>query len=88
MLRHFVANGYGGIDVQDRLDQVKGPMLLFAGRDDRVCSVEAAQAIAAGVPQAELIVCEHSGHFAFVEERELFLAAVRRFLAGHFTALA
>ncbi|OIK07492.1 alpha/beta fold hydrolase [Streptomyces monashensis] len=88
VLRYLVANGYGGIEVQDRLDQVKGPMLLFAGRDDRVCSVEAAEAIAAGVPQAELVVCEHSGHFAFVEERELFLAAVRRLLAGHFTGPA
>ncbi|MFB8177022.1 alpha/beta fold hydrolase [Streptomyces sp. NPDC055966] len=85
VLRHFVANGYGGIDVRDRLDRVKGPMLLFAGRDDRVCSVAAAEAIAAGVPQAELVVCEHSGHFAFVEEREPFLAAVRRFLTRHFT---
>jgi proline iminopeptidase len=76
-----VATDYGGIDVQDRLDQVKGPMLVVAGRADRVCSVEAAQAIAAGVPQAELVVCERSGHFAFVEERDLFLAEVRRFLA-------
>lgn len=88
VLRHLVASGYGGIDVENRLDQVKGPLLVFAGREDRVCSVQAAEAIAAGVPQAELVLCEHSGHFAFVEEQELFLARVRRFLAGHLTGRA
>jgi pimeloyl-ACP methyl ester carboxylesterase len=42
--------------------------------------VEAVEAIAAGVPGAELVVFEHSGHMTFVEETDRFLAAVREFL--------
>jgi proline iminopeptidase len=37
--------------------------------------------MAAGLPDAELVVFEHSGHMAFVEENEAYLSAVRDFLA-------
>ena len=55
-------------------------MLVLAGRHDRTCSVEAAEAMAAGIPRAELVVFERSGHFTFAEEPEAYVAAVRRFL--------
>ena len=45
------------------------PVLVLAGRHDRVCSVPAAEAIAAGVPGAELRVFEDSGHMMFAEEQ-------------------
>jgi proline iminopeptidase len=54
---------------------------VLAGQQDRTCSVEGAKAIAAGIPDAELVVFEHSGHMAFVEEREAYRAALQRFLA-------
>jgi proline iminopeptidase len=82
-LRHFVANDYGGIDVEDHLDRVKGPMLVLAGYHDRICSIAASEAIARNVPRAELVILERSGHFAFVEEQEAFISAVRRFLEAH-----
>jgi proline iminopeptidase len=83
LLRHFAASGYGGIEVRDRLGDVAAPMLVLAGRHDRTCGVEAAEAIAAGVTGAELVVFERSGHMAFVEEQDAWLEAVRRFLATH-----
>jgi hypothetical protein len=46
VLRTFSANGYGGIEVEDRLGEIPQPLLVVAGRHDRTCSVEAAQAIA------------------------------------------
>jgi proline-specific peptidase len=82
-LRHFAANGYGDINVEDRLDRVQGPMLVLAGRHDRLCSIAAAEAIARHVPRAEVVILERSGHFAFVEEQEAFISAVRRFLEAH-----
>jgi proline-specific peptidase len=80
MLRASSANGYGGIEVEDRLGEVTSPMLVLTGRHDRTCTVEASEAIASGVPNAELRIFERSGHMTFVEEPELYIATVRSFL--------
>ena len=83
VLRHFASEEYGGIEVEDRLGDVTQPVLVLAGRHDRTCSVEAAQAIAEGVPQAELEVFESSGHMTFVEQNEAYVRTVRDFLKRH-----
>jgi proline-specific peptidase len=80
VLRVFSANGYGGIEVEDRLGEVVSPVLVTTGRHDRTCTVEAAEAIAKGVPNAELRIFEQSGHMTFVEEPELYVAIIRSFL--------
>jgi proline iminopeptidase len=69
------------LDLEDRLGEVGHPLLVLAGRHDRICTVAAAEAIAGGVPGAELCVLEHSAHMGFVEEPEAYRDAVRRFLA-------
>jgi len=83
ILRHFSQQEYGGIDVVDRLPQVPQPVLALAGRYDRTCPVEGAQAIAGGVPHGECVVFECSGHMTFVEENERYLSVVRDFLTRH-----
>ena len=80
VLRHFAAADYGGIEVEDRLGDVTQPVLVLAGRHDRTCVVAANEAIAAGIPDAELVVFEDSGHMTYAEENEAYLEAVRRFL--------
>lgn len=80
VLRHFAQEEYGGIEVEDRLKEVTQPMLVLAGRHDRTCAVEASEVIAAGVPNARLVVFENSGHMTFVEENEAYLEVVRDFL--------
>ena len=82
VLRHFAAEGYGAIEVEDRLDLVGSPTLVLAGRHDRTCVPEAAEAIAAGIADAQLVMFEHSGHMTFVEEPEAYLEAVSRFLSS------
>jgi len=72
---------YGSIDVLHRLGEVTHPVLVLAGRYDRTCSVQAGEAIAQGIPDAELIVFENSAHMMFVEEHDAYLDAVRDFLA-------
>lgn len=79
VLRHF-AGDYGGIEVESRLGEIRSPVLVAAGRYDRTCTVEAAEAMAAGIPGAELVVFESSGHMMFVEEPDRYIAAVRDFL--------
>jgi proline iminopeptidase len=81
VLRAAATDGYGHIEVEDRLGDVRHPVLVLAGRHDRTCSVRAAEAIAGGVPDADLVVFEHSAHMTFVEEPDAYRDAVRRFLA-------
>jgi proline iminopeptidase len=83
VLRHFAVQDYGTIEVEDRLGGVSQPVLVLAGRHDRTCSVEAAEVITRGIPQAELVIFEHSGHMTYVEENEPYLATVRTFLGRH-----
>lgn len=82
VLRAAAAADYLHIDVENRLAAVTHPVLVIAGRHDRVCPVEANAAIAEGIPGAELVVLEESAHMGYVEEPERYLAAVRAFLAG------
>jgi proline iminopeptidase len=81
VLRAAATNGYGHIEVEDRLADVAHPVLVLVGRHDRTCSVEGAETITRGIPGAELVVFEHSGHMAFVEEPGAYCDAVRGFLA-------
>ncbi len=83
MLRKAAAEDYGGIEVEDRLGDIRHPVLILAGRWDRTCSVEAAECIAAKTPNAELVVFENSGHIIFVEENERYISTVRAFLERH-----
>jgi proline iminopeptidase len=83
VIRYFARQDYGMIEVEDRLGGVSQPVLVLAGRHDRTCSVEAAGVIAGGIPQAELVIFEQSGHMTFVEENEYYLATVRKFLGSH-----
>lgn len=80
-LRHFVRTGFDGVDVEDRLAEVRRPVLVLAGRHDRFCALEGARAIADAVPGARLVVFEKSAHMAFVEETDRDVDEVRSFLA-------
>lgn len=83
VLRHFAIQAYGGIEVEAQLPHVTHPVLVMAGRYDRTCSVPAAEAIAAGIPNAQLVIFENSGHMTFIEENARFLRKVRDFLDNH-----
>jgi len=80
VLRTAATDGYGHIEVEDRLGDVTHPLLVIAGRHDRTCSVQGAEAIAGGVPAADLVVLEDSGHMTYVEEPNAYREAVRHFL--------
>jgi proline iminopeptidase len=80
VIRHFAAQDYGGIDVENRLGEVTHPVLVLAGRHDRTCPAGAAEDMARRLPGAELVVFEDSAHMMFAEEQDRYLATVRRFL--------
>jgi proline iminopeptidase len=83
ILQHFAKAEYGGIEVEARLENVTQPVLVCTGRHDRVCTVEAAEAMAKGLPDSKLVILENSGHMTFVEENELYLNVIREFLNEH-----
>jgi len=80
VVRHFAAQDYGGIDVENRLGEVTHPVLVLAGRHDRTCAAGASEDMAGRLPDAELVVFENSAHMMFAEEQDRYLATVRRFL--------
>ena len=70
----------GEYHVRDRLHEIRTPTLVIVGRHDFICSPIQAEILHAGIPNAQLVMFEHSGHFPWIEEPEAFFAAVRSFL--------
>lgn len=68
-------------DLTARLPEIQVPVLVTVGRHDWITPLEASEELAAGLPNRELVVFEHSGHSPQTEERELFLSTVRGFLS-------
>lgn len=79
---HFAATDFENLSLDERLGEVRVPTLVIGGRLDRTCPVGAAEELAAGIPNAELVVFERSGHTPFVEEQDAYVEAVRRFVLG------
>jgi len=52
------------------------PVVIAAGRHDRVCPIERAQLLARLIPRARLRVFEASGHFPWIEEPAAFFEDV------------
>jgi proline iminopeptidase len=65
-----------------RLPAIATPTLVLAGRDDWITPPAQAERIHAGLPNAELVIFEESGHFPFVEEQPAFLQVVGDWIAG------
>ena len=70
-------------NVTRRLGEIHVPTLVTVGREDFICPPSRAEILHAGIPDSELAIFEHSGHFPFVEEPETFFATVRNWLARH-----
>ncbi len=68
-------------DITDRLGDIHAPTLIIVGRDDFITPPSQAAVVQAGIPGAELVIMEQSGHFPYAEEPEAFEAAVRGWLA-------
>src|SRR5258706_5408989 len=83
VLRFFANADYGGIEVEDKLVNVTHPVLVLAGRGDRTSVIEGAEALAKGLPNAELVVFENRGHMPYLEGNEKYLKLVREFLNRH-----
>lgn len=70
------------VDVGERLAQVRPPVLVVTGDQDRLVPVEDTRRVAAGPPNADLVVLPGCGHAPQEECPEAFLDAVNGWLTG------
>ncbi|WDZ86729.1 alpha/beta fold hydrolase [Micromonospora cathayae] len=68
-------------DITPLLPRITCPTLVTVGRHDWITPVACSETIASLVPDARLVVFEHSGHSPQLEEAERFQSVVRAFLA-------
>lgn len=59
---------------------IKAPVLLFWGDKDTATPISDARTMQRLIPDAGLVVAEGAGHFAMLEQRELWHSALRSFL--------
>ncbi len=75
----YTQRTYPSFDARDLLPEIGVRSLVIAGRHD-LLPPSNARPLADGLPDAEFLVFESSGHFAPIEEPEAFRQAVFRFL--------
>jgi proline iminopeptidase len=72
-------------DVRDRLGEIRTPTLVVAGGRDPVVPADECRLLHAGIPGAELVVLEQTGHvFSGPDspDHHAYRAALQRFLSG------
>jgi pimeloyl-ACP methyl ester carboxylesterase len=67
-------------DLAPSLPLIQSPTLLVWGAQDRAVPVAAAQVMARLIPDAQLVVFENAGHFAYLDQFDRFRLLVGRFL--------
>jgi proline iminopeptidase len=67
------------LDLREGLEKVKAPVLVIHGRQD---PLESAEEVHATFPGSKLVMIENAGHFPWLEQPEVFFAALGEFLAG------
>lgn len=66
-----------------RLEELRIPVLVVTGDDDRIVPLEASRRLADRIPGAQLTVIPSCGHLPHEERPAEFLAAVEAFLRAH-----
>lgn len=69
-------------DVEDRLERINIPVLLFWGDRDDAIDDEQMRKLEAGLVDAGLVVIKGAGHFAFLDDPGIIEAGTMHFLAG------
>lgn len=78
----FTAGGdLGSFDFTDRLPQIEVPVLVIAGRFDRLCFPRFTEQFKDHLPSASFVMFEQSGHFPFIEEPDRMLETIDTFMS-------
>jgi len=66
--------------VEDRLDRIRIPVLVFWGERDRAVGRAQMERLVQALPDAGLIVLKNAGHYGYLDDPDTFIAATRYFL--------
>jgi pimeloyl-ACP methyl ester carboxylesterase len=72
----------GGYRIAGRLGQVTQPTLVMWGRNDKILPPEAAEQVAAQLPDARLVWAESSGHCPHLEEPDFTARTILEFVGA------
>jgi pimeloyl-ACP methyl ester carboxylesterase len=67
-------------NLEPRLGEIRAPVLLVWGKDDRITPFEVAERFRAGLPHAELVGIANCGHAPMLEQPAIFNAVVEDWL--------
>jgi len=81
MINWFFAHERQTYDTTPRLAEITAPTLVLTGRHDKIAPPAASEEILKGIPQAEQVIFEESGHRLMREENAKFLRTIRKFIA-------
>ncbi len=73
-------NMYRGVSYSSRLGLVKAPTIILVGRHDLEAPVACSEELYQGIPKAELVIFEKSGHYPYIEEPNYFTSTLVNFL--------
>jgi proline iminopeptidase len=79
---YMMENEIPRYDVRSGLASVTVPTLVLAGAYDWVTPPTQSEQIRAGLPESEYVLFENSGHMPFIEENDLYLESVTKFMAS------
>lgn len=68
-------------DTRERIGKITAPTLVLVGKEDMLLPVKMSEELAAGIPNAELVVLEGGGHGFLIEIADKFNLAVLEFLS-------
>ncbi len=76
------ARAVAAADVTAALGRVKCPAMLVFGAEEKVAPLPAQMELRRGLPQAVLRAIPRAGHLPFLEQPDIFTAALMEFVAG------
>ena len=79
--RYFFAHEAGQFSFRGQLSNIKAPALVIAGRYDLVSPIAQSLQLVKGLPNARLVVLDHSGHYPQIEENYMFIEQIKMFVA-------
>jgi proline iminopeptidase len=65
-----------------RLGEIETPTLVLTGREDFIAPPSQAERLGRGMPHAQVVIFEQSGHYPYVEEPDAFFAALRNWFGN------
>ena len=79
--RHSFSKLLPKYDLREKLANINVPVLILCGRHDWITPVSQSKILNKKIYNSELVIFENSGHWVYIEEEELFLNTVNKWLA-------